>query len=76
MSNMGSRQVSTGTVVVVIVIVIIVIAAAYYFLMKPRSGGEAPFGGKGLPMTKMKQVPQGAVQPGQGTPMTMPGGGG
>ncbi|MCC6446156.1 MAG: hypothetical protein IT210_22230 [Armatimonadetes bacterium] len=47
------NQVSTGTAVAVILIVIVLIATIYYTMMKPKSS-EAPFAGKGLPMSKMK----------------------
>jgi len=69
MSNMGSRQVGTGTVVVVIIVVIILVAAIYYALMRPRQGVfEPPLKGKG----QGAGVPTGQA----GTQMPAPAGGG
>lgn len=64
------RELSPGTVVVVIVIVLVLVGALYYMLMfRPKQGGDAPFAGKGPPMTKMKggagAMPQGGAPMGQ-----------
>ncbi|MCC6445579.1 MAG: hypothetical protein IT210_19250 [Armatimonadetes bacterium] len=60
---------STSTVVVLIV-VIIAVAAIYYIGFRSKSGGGAPFAGKGLPTMKMKAEASGdtTVLAGQITP--------
>jgi|YNPNPStandDraft_1061719.scaffolds.fasta_scaffold14107_6 hypothetical protein len=55
MSKMGSRQVSTATVVVAVVIVIVIILAIYLMVFRPKgtvSPEQLPFQGKGPGMGK------------------------